>query len=381
MERILDIEPVTLDCEYFCWAGCIQMVATFYNLDISQCTIFKEIKHYDCVAETLEMSSTEKYYKDFFQLYGIKSVQNYINKFPDFKFIINQIDSKKPLIYSGIWYPIMSCQHAITAVGYYVDKNQPTETDDINILLINDPTQKNYKYRAAWVYRELIEHQLPKKDLHFDFIHSFTKQSSEKLNETIEFDTHSVGYAPICLNENSDLKYNEDILQNFILSFIKRNAHLLADFFKLQKDFTLLSSINYISIDFTNLEKLIEDNNKKSFGAIRATRLNNSNNVLLSFYWKEKSPNCFSLLCITNSYDELVKQAYLNQGNDKFVFDHEEPNYEIVNIEPINLTFYYFLYNDSYYFSPTQAYGGSFILEQAYNIKEIETQINKILNN
>ena len=257
MEKVLEIEPVELEAEYFCWAGCIQMVATFYNKTISQCEIVKEINESStsCSAQKLQLNPAKKDYQFFFTKININCTQQFTKIFPDFKFIISQIDKNdgNPIIYSGIYYPLLQeNRHAITAVGYYVDKNQSPETDDdVNILLINDPFQKEYKYRAAWVYKELIEHHQSVKsnetkyNSYFDIIHSF----KETTPDSFQIDTESISYNALC---------NETDLQKSIYNFIKRNNSILESFFRLQEYSKLLNSIKYKSIDVSVIRDLFQ---------------------------------------------------------------------------------------------------------------------------
>lgn len=386
MRKNINIQKKTQKNGFFCWAACIEMVVSYFNnyeysgiqIDLNEKLIDLKDTSDEGSIEMPDNTVEKPYYLKLLSEYGISATLNIFEALPNISFVIEKLQIT-PLIFSGVYHPYTSgSKHAFIIRGYFKDTSP-----DYDWVLCNDPWPVGLGTKVAWIYKELllfhniIQNNLisnKKSKTTVDVLTDFEKNASKPLLSIENIESSWLNY------EDNKRGFDASGVQTIIKKLLKSN---LTDYFFNYKfnDGVLVNwdARNYFNIDFkvffglattqilslANLENVLID---KAIPLI--TRLffypiveqSNDENVIvrLEFIFREITDsegknNSFLLMGIQEPM-QLYKFQNVNfkvSGTTiKFTFNHQSPNYIILNITPYNLCFMVFEYMTKIYFAP-----------------------------
>jgi hypothetical protein len=405
--KLINIPPKVQRKGKLCWAACIEMILNTYpnpqNTLISQkeiciernneelplneerITILSQSTHYIRTSFCLkENNISEKNfftfkhnidsYKEILGHFGVFSqeVEIGIEGFVSIDDITKQINNNQSLIISGIHIPVINL-HAILIIGYskgsnfqiaindpYIYYNYPTETFTACNLSIHGG-------RACFIYQNLYHYNAVMNDGYLKKILTVSNFSISNL-PAISFSSFNV--LPFL---------NFTLLKDAITAF---DIHFLESIFGFTPNLIIYPSVVVHSIFYYG------NGNNYSVGIMLMPIFSHSNdqNVhLLEFIYDLQSRDgskLYTPICIRqpyfNGYLKVYKVALPN--GEQLFFDHETPNYSLVNIPSYGYNFISFEdLNGVKYITPIETYTNlHMFFEVAYSMNTFNNIVNTL---
>lgn len=366
------VENVIMEESQTCWAACIDMVVKEKNIQKIVVDKLKSLKGSSANRNSTTMPCNEKYYTKLFgdNLFTDKGCNQYQSlTFPNQQFIIDCITKDNPIIFSGIFYPLLydSNTHAIVVQGYKKD-------DEKFWVLAFDPIRKKRTCKIAWVYNELIKFDSQKRTNSgekIDFITDFKAPSPKYINQDFSAFTLPINHeyaTPDSLKKAIDL-----------VNLVKDSKkELLIDYFQVLN----IENLNFIQpsvpwIPKYNIQKFTQSNISQRLFFYPVWGIDKV--VKLEFIFYEELENKLTLIGIQEPefFYEIKKVKVFRDG--KWVelnVDHENRKYEVYidSVDNVYLIVRDTDFDNQIYYVPVEDYKNSIgeILNQGQGYSEIE---------
>lgn len=396
----------------FCWAACIEMVTAKYNKDLIhplfQCQLaekqvellkedniivefdFSACSNCDPLGDLALRKGSDLYERLFREICQMDCNQFTLETFPDWTYIQTQTAKGLPIIVSGIYIP--SCpgaSHAVVITGCFVEVNHLGQ--EIHWVLINDPYVANpceseRARKTAWIYEELVkihhiiearkrgDDELPKPLIFVSDFRVSDPSPIQPINEVKSFSSMGNTYAAFI-----DKQLKKQMKQLMESLFGDSDDLFLFDYFGFtqQKEINIKGVTGYKSIDGTNgmLDEIeLMDKNSLSEQNINTGHkdleiIQEGSNLSLLLIYQDGKP----IIDIYIQYDNIEDQNRIlgfREHNEKdrldfaripsndvpFSFNHEHPNYTLLDIAPFGFRFMEFEHEGVAFYAPIFSY-------------------------
>ncbi|MDZ7897412.1 MAG: C39 family peptidase [Arcicella sp.] len=363
------IKSVVMESPQTCWAACIEMVIQEDN--IKQKAI-EELMSKTSNRNSTTMPSNKDYYQKIINSdsLGNKGCKQYQSSFfPEQNFIIDSVKANKPIIFSGVYYPLLydNKSHAFVVEGYKQD-------GDVFWILSLDPIRPNITHRIAWIYHELIKLDFQKR-----------KNSNEKMDFVTDFGGLSSKYVPQNFSSNI-LRNNSEYVNPHTIANTINLVNLIKD--NKAELFTKYFGISEIEkLDFNQPSKpwiakynILEFTHSNTYKRLFYYPIWGKDKIVkLEFIFYEESENKLTLIGIQEPeilYNIIEAQVFVNGKWVKLNIDHVNKNYEVFIDSDDN--FYLIVknveFNDHSYYVPVEDFKNDVgeILKKGQGYTEME---------
>lgn len=398
----------------FCWAACIEMVTAKYNESLIserfQCTLAqKQVEllkgkvtiHFDpkscldcgALGDTGLKKGKNLYPKLFKEVCRIDCTQYKVKTFPDWRYMEEQTANGLPVIISGIYIPsCLGASHAVVITGCFLEKNHSGHY--IHWVLANDPyvpnpCQSQKARKTAWIYDELkkshkeasAENSIDGKVKPLIYVSGFQPSLSgtSKIKRTKKTTSFSRNDGTYQVFTDAQLDSQVGFLMESLFGK-QKNSFLFNYFgFKKGKKMTAKGLVPYKSVDgtkkFSDESPVVTIASRKNAGVTISQKeleiaKQGANLSILPIY-QEGEP----IIDIFIQHDGDDKNRILgiqeHQSNDiipfgkesqeegagvVFDFDHNTPNYTIVDIAPFGFRFMVYERDGKTFYAPVANY-------------------------
>lgn len=359
--KILNIEKVSQKQLYFCWAASIEMTYRF----VSDFPVSDDFQSKLCLVKNSTeiggtnstMESNEENYNalfnhDILNKIGCSQIQS--TTFPSIDEINDKLLNNQPFIISNLNYILITGnKHALILEGFYWSK-------DIYWILMLDPINaQDGTFKTAWIYTKIIEfhnNRNENKKSKLDFITNFNDQIEE--NNTFQSCNFSSNLENL---KEYDIQESTESIAQLANEIIKSNCKMISAYFNLNctLKWSLTEYYNYrpVEAEYVLKGEWLGDAHS---GATLYLPIWQNGNTIFEMIFQEYRKNKVSFFGIQEAKGIQEINVLYHENEQKkveYILTHEQPNFEILCITPMNYLFFEITHLGKPLLAPLNNYG------------------------